>query len=593
VTLLRFLAAAPGEAVDRDVLLREVWGYAPNVQSRAIDKTVHRLRTKLEIDPAEPWHLQGVRGLGYRLTGITLQEPDAPATNLRPSLAPAFGLGPTLVRLRERLTAPGTVVSLVGPPGSGKSRLATELGVLLGDDGWTCWLIPGGGCATAEALARAVCDELHTPWGGTVSAREAARRALARSGPVLVVVDDVGAVEPSLLLDGLLGATRWLLLARTAADTNDALTVRTSPLSPADGAALLLDRARRAGIDVAASPELEDIVIAVGGHAQTLELLAPRLAFFDAPALLASARAGVTGRGEARWARALELAVDSQWGALSSEEAGILARCAALTPPFSLAAALAVQPELDPERVVDALETAERRGVLVRADGGERRFSLPGPLRTRGLRHLAATGEEGRVTRLAEEHRVHEAEAFERDVREGRAARGFQGLERLRADLWSTVERWTQADPMFALRAAIPLALVQIRRGPPRYVALLNPLLDRPEVVPLRSRGRIVRAGAARRAGDLDSARAEARALADDPDPTVRAEAVVLLAGTAGAVGVPWAETIRLLEAALAAVDESSEPRVAVRLRVSIAIQRSWEGRLEESLFLFQAAEAW
>ena len=146
---------------------------------------------------------------------------------------------------------------------------------------------------------------------------------------------------------------------------------------------------------------------------------------------------------------------------------------------------------------------------------------------------------------------------------------------------------------MFALRAAIPLALVRIRRGPPRYVALLNPLLDRPEVVPLRSRGRIVRAGAARRAGDLDSARAEARALADDPDPTVRAEAVVLLAGTAGAVGVPWAETIRLLEAALAAVDESSEPRVAVRLRVSIAIQRSWEGRLEESLFLFQAAEAW
>ena len=77
VSLLEFLAARGGEAVERDVLLTEVWGYAPSVQSRAIDKTVHRLRTKLEFDPSDPQHLQGVRGLGYRLVGVTVSADEA------------------------------------------------------------------------------------------------------------------------------------------------------------------------------------------------------------------------------------------------------------------------------------------------------------------------------------------------------------------------------------------------------------------------------------------------------------------------------------------------------------------------------------
>lgn len=66
-SLLSYLAARPDQTVDRKVLLREVWGYAEQVNSRAVDKTVHRLRQKLEPDPAEPRHLLGQRALGYRL----------------------------------------------------------------------------------------------------------------------------------------------------------------------------------------------------------------------------------------------------------------------------------------------------------------------------------------------------------------------------------------------------------------------------------------------------------------------------------------------------------------------------------------------
>jgi DNA-binding response OmpR family regulator len=64
--LLRYLAARPGVAVDREVLHREVWGHRAGLISRSADHTVVRLRAKVEEDPASPRHLLTVHGLGYR-----------------------------------------------------------------------------------------------------------------------------------------------------------------------------------------------------------------------------------------------------------------------------------------------------------------------------------------------------------------------------------------------------------------------------------------------------------------------------------------------------------------------------------------------
>ncbi|MEM6926816.1 MAG: winged helix-turn-helix domain-containing protein, partial [Myxococcota bacterium] len=64
--LLRYLAARPGVAVARDVLYAEVWGYGPQVLSRALDKVVRRLRVKIERDPSRPRHLLTALGVGYR-----------------------------------------------------------------------------------------------------------------------------------------------------------------------------------------------------------------------------------------------------------------------------------------------------------------------------------------------------------------------------------------------------------------------------------------------------------------------------------------------------------------------------------------------
>jgi DNA-binding response OmpR family regulator len=63
--LLRYLLAHPGEALSRDDLLREVWGWTIGDQS-TVTVHVRRLREKVEPDPTNPTRLVTVWGVGYR-----------------------------------------------------------------------------------------------------------------------------------------------------------------------------------------------------------------------------------------------------------------------------------------------------------------------------------------------------------------------------------------------------------------------------------------------------------------------------------------------------------------------------------------------
>jgi DNA-binding response OmpR family regulator len=54
--------------VERDELLREVWGYASAPNTRSVDQAVVRLRKKIEPDPQHPSFIHTVFGNGYCLT---------------------------------------------------------------------------------------------------------------------------------------------------------------------------------------------------------------------------------------------------------------------------------------------------------------------------------------------------------------------------------------------------------------------------------------------------------------------------------------------------------------------------------------------
>ena len=66
--VLRVLMASPGQVVNRDKLLAEVWNDNEN-NSNIVDVYVRRLRMKLEEDADRPQHITSVRGVGYKFLG--------------------------------------------------------------------------------------------------------------------------------------------------------------------------------------------------------------------------------------------------------------------------------------------------------------------------------------------------------------------------------------------------------------------------------------------------------------------------------------------------------------------------------------------
>ena len=65
--LLAALIARNGAVVEREELLREVWGYDSSVVSRTLDTHLAELRRKLEREPHKPRHILTIPRQGYRL----------------------------------------------------------------------------------------------------------------------------------------------------------------------------------------------------------------------------------------------------------------------------------------------------------------------------------------------------------------------------------------------------------------------------------------------------------------------------------------------------------------------------------------------
>jgi DNA-binding response OmpR family regulator len=65
--ILKFLWQHRNNAVSRDQLLTNVWGYDESISTRTVDNFILKLRQKIEDDPAHPKHIITIHGLGYKL----------------------------------------------------------------------------------------------------------------------------------------------------------------------------------------------------------------------------------------------------------------------------------------------------------------------------------------------------------------------------------------------------------------------------------------------------------------------------------------------------------------------------------------------
>ena len=283
--LIRYLASRAGDIVTREELFTEVWGYAPNVVSRAVDATLLRVRKKIEEDPSNPVHLFSLYGQGYRFdcpeeskapkarpTDLLQHMEDLPAPT--PPVAPSRRFGRTgatqmgsaitgemigrdreLNDLVSRFTNGQRFVTLTGPGGMGKTRLAQEAGRhYLNQQGLAggVWFVDLAGCVSGVDILHKVADTLEIPLQeSTELSRTAMRlgRAMTHRGQFLLVLDNFEQIVS--FAEDTVGT--WLTVApdvfflvtsRQSLGVDGEVVVDVPPLSTEDAVALFVERAK-------------------------------------------------------------------------------------------------------------------------------------------------------------------------------------------------------------------------------------------------------------------------------------------------------------------------------------------------------------
>ncbi len=128
--LLAYLVVQAGRTVPRSELYEQVWGYHPATASRTLDSTVRRLRKAIERNPRSPVHVLSEVGVGYRFAGsegVELPAADALVAPWSDLDTPYVARPADEAAVRQLLQAGWAVVTVVGPGGVGKTRLARQV----------------------------------------------------------------------------------------------------------------------------------------------------------------------------------------------------------------------------------------------------------------------------------------------------------------------------------------------------------------------------------------------------------------------------------------------------------------------------------
>jgi len=379
------------------------------------------------------------------------------------------------------------VVTLVGPGGIGKTRLALAAARAAADaHPGGAWLADLAPITSPGDVPRAVADVLGVTQRRGRTLTESIITAL-RSRPALLVLDNCehvidGAAELAhAVVEGCPDA-RVLATSRERLRIGGERLLAVGPLDPA-GAGGALFRERAVAADPAFDPqahraEVEEICRRLDGIPLAIELAAARASSLSPPDLLARLDGWLrllTGgrRSAAGRHRTLRSAVQWSYDLLTPAERTLFRRLSIFAGPFDLAAAEAVaaDPELDVLGVDDLLGGLVERSMLVAEPGAlRRRFRLLETMRQFGAEQLRAGGELDRVADrharwcLGEVTEIHRLLAGPAEI---------GGVARL-AELWPN------------LRAAVDHACAQ--RDPGSAEALVRPVVTE---LPLRGRHEI------------------------------------------------------------------------------------------------------
>ncbi len=288
-------------------------------------------------------------------------------TNVRAAPDRFVGRGSELEGIHRLFLAGARLVTIVGPPGMGKSRLAQRYAELhLADFA----MFGGGGAWTCEVADALDVEDVRAVLGraiGLVVPSPEIGRALADRGRILVVLDGFEhvAAGAAATIGGWLDAApaaRFLVTSRAplglrcettwplqALSTPGESTVDAGELFRSPACELLLDRIRRRrpGYEPTRedAPILADVARRLDGVPLAIELAAGRIARIGPTRLIEEIDRdpGLLDRSaEPRGTTSMHRAIDRSWAALSLIEQMTLAECSVFRGGFTLAAAGAV-----------------------------------------------------------------------------------------------------------------------------------------------------------------------------------------------------------------------------------------------------------
>lgn len=572
--LLAHLAARPGGLVSKDELLREVWGYAPGVQSRAVDYTVRRLRKKIEPDPRAPVHLVGVYGGKLGLEGVLAPVPAAgrPARGRRSRSLPTPPIDAVIGRQSERSWLSATIadgarlVVLLGPAGIGKTRLLLEAAHTLGPEP-VRWLDLGAeGPVGTEAAAEALLADC---LGGAPTS--------ASRGWVILDEAERGAAALQAALPRWLAAApglRFVVGSRRRLSVPGAALLWLPPLSEAAAVRLFEGRAAAAGALLAAgAPETVRLVDALERRPLAIELAAVRAGVRTVQALLSAVVEPLACLQDPRpGGRSLRAALLRSVELLNIDERAVLGKCAVLPGRFGRAHAEAVAGP-GAVAVLDRL----RDHSLVRAHPGpQRSFEL-----MLGVRALA-------LETLSDEDRCAAEDALVAWMagRVGEERPRLLPLDWMRGELAllrALHDRFATRDPGVATRLAVWAAPVLWERG------CSAEALRRLGPVPPGSLAGLVRGRLLGELGRYDEALAVLEVAAEHEEQRLRGWARLTLAGVVLITGEPQ-RAEPLLRLAVADMTTTGDDRGLALALLRQALALRFLGRAEEGLAVARRA---
>lgn len=469
-------------------------------------------------------------------------------SRLRAPLSSLLGRGAELERLQQLLVQGRRLITLLGPAGVGKTRLALAFAtaqptrVRFTGGIWFCDLAQA---VSLDALCRSVAtavglgsfdSEAH----GGADLVGALGAYFARVGAALLILDNAEqAADGIVRVVGEWLADASLLRCLVTSRERLCLTGETSyelePLAQADALALFVQRAveARAGFALHGREhdEAGEIVRRLDGVPLAVELAAAETVVLGPGELLARLRAGrlpldAGFRDAPARHGSLRAAIDASWQRLSAHERDALAQCAVFSAGFSLRAAEAVV-ELSAAQepaLLGVLRQLCDRSLLQRdgaaGGGGQGRFVLLATVHAFAREQLAARSDVAQVQARHARYYV----ALEPEV---------ERPEHARANLQAVVERGldlagtgvTLGDALHALSALSDDASEPGELLPPLDRALAAVDAGAPVPPELACRARLARARLRQRDGQHAAALDDYRAVLAAADPASLAPA--------------------------------------------------------------------